>query len=62
MCLYLVLKPGSPHQVAFSTPYSEGVQHFPSYKPWLDSDDGENILFARQAANPPRSDILLPSL
>ena len=38
-----------PLQVAFKTPYSEGVQVFPTFKPWLDSTDGENILFARQA-------------
>lgn len=34
-------------QVAFSTPFGEGVQTFPTFKPWLDITDSENILFAR---------------
>ncbi|GAX85628.1 hypothetical protein CEUSTIGMA_g13043.t1 [Chlamydomonas eustigma] len=36
----------SVQKVAFTTPYSEGVQKFPMYKPWLDSQDEENIFFA----------------
>ena len=31
---------------SFSTPYGEGVQQFPIYKPWYDVDDNENIFFA----------------
>lgn len=31
----------------FKTPFSEGSQTFPVYSPWLDSDDADNILFAR---------------
>ena len=31
---------------AFSTPYGEGVQQFPVYHPWHDSDDKDNIFFA----------------
>ena len=37
----------STRKVAFSTPYSDGVQVFPQYKPWLDTTDAENIFFAR---------------
>ena len=33
-------------EVPFKTPYSEGSQSFPSYKPWLGAQDPENILFA----------------
>ncbi|KAL6778893.1 HDA10 [Auxenochlorella protothecoides x Auxenochlorella symbiontica] len=36
----------SLQRVPFSTPYSEGVQTFPVYKPWLDADDKDNIFFA----------------
>jgi len=32
---------------AFKTPLSEGVQLFPTCRPWLDLDDADNILFAR---------------
>ena len=32
---------------AFKTPLSEGVQLFPTFRPWLDLDDADNILFAR---------------
>lgn len=38
-----------PLQVALSTPFSEGVQIFPVCKPWLDTSDSDNILFARCA-------------
>ena len=31
----------------FKTPFSEGSQTFPVYSPWLDTDDADNILFAR---------------
>lgn len=30
----------------FVTPWSEGTQIFPTYKPWRDMDDPENIFFA----------------
>ncbi len=33
--------------VAIRTPYSEGVQRFPTYKPWMGEGDTHNILFAR---------------
>ena len=33
----------------FKTPFSEGSQTFPVYSPWLDTDDADNILFARYA-------------
>mmetsp|Transcript_500 Transcript_500/g.1334 ORF Transcript_500/g.1334 Transcript_500/m.1334 type:complete len:917 (-) Transcript_500:2486-5236(-) len=33
-------------KVSLSTPYSEGMQTFPTCKPWLGTDDGANILFA----------------
>ncbi len=33
----------------FATPYSEGVQSFAVWKPWLDSTDTECIFFARLA-------------
>jgi hypothetical protein len=32
---------------AFKTPFSEGVQSFPVWRPWLDAADAKNILFAR---------------
>lgn len=32
---------------AFKTPFSEGVQSFPLWRPWLDEHDKDNILFAR---------------
>ena len=31
----------------FKTPFSEGSQTFPVFSPWLDTDDADNILFAR---------------
>jgi acetoin utilization deacetylase AcuC-like enzyme/ankyrin repeat protein len=31
---------------AFTTPYGEGVQQFPAYRPWHDIDDKDNIFFA----------------
>ncbi len=31
---------------AFTTPYGEGVQQFPVYRPWHDIDDKDNIFFA----------------
>jgi hypothetical protein len=31
----------------FATPYSEGVQSFAVWKPWLDSTDTQCIFFAR---------------
>ncbi|KAK9837158.1 hypothetical protein WJX81_006872 [Elliptochloris bilobata] len=31
---------------SFKTPTSEGVQTFPVFRPWLDFDDADNILFA----------------
>ncbi len=37
---------------AFKTPTSEGVQTFPVFRPWLDFDDADNILFARRAPAP----------
>ena len=33
----------------FKTPFSEGSQTSPVYSPWLDTDDADNILFARYA-------------
>ena len=33
----------------FSTPFSEGSQIFPVWKPWLGEDDRERIFFARWA-------------
>jgi hypothetical protein len=38
---------------AFQTPLSKGSQVFPRYKPWVDFDDADNILFARCAARVP---------
>lgn len=32
---------------SFKTPFSEGSQTFPVFSPWLDTDDADNILFAR---------------
>ena len=34
----------------FETPCSKGLQEFPTWKPWLDSSDAENIFFARSAS------------
>jgi hypothetical protein len=34
----------------FETPYSKGLQEFPTWKPWLDSSDADNIFFARSAS------------
>lgn len=31
---------------AISTPYGEGMQQFPVYKPWHDVDDKDNVFFA----------------
>lgn len=31
---------------AFSTPYGDGLQQFPVYKPWHDVDDKDNVFFA----------------
>eukprot|EP00983_Pelagomonas_calceolata_P107959 1159402-Pelagomonas_calceolata.AAC.10 len=39
----------STQKVAIKTPFSEGVQVFPTYKPWLDMSDADNIFFARCA-------------
>uniref|UniRef100_A0A6S8IVI8 Histone deacetylase domain-containing protein n=1 Tax=Dunaliella tertiolecta TaxID=3047 RepID=A0A6S8IVI8_DUNTE len=36
----------STQKVAIKTPFSEGVQVFPTYKPWLDMSDADNIFFA----------------
>ena len=38
-----------PHtrSVTFRTPFSTGTQTFPLFRPWLDVDDFQNILFAR---------------
>lgn len=33
--------------IPFSTPFSEGTQAFPVYRPWLGKDDRDNIFFAR---------------
>ena len=32
---------------SFTTPWGEGSQVFPVYRPWLDADDRDNIFFAR---------------
>ncbi len=37
----------SLRKFSFKTPFSEGSQTFPTFSPWLDTDDAENILFAR---------------
>lgn len=37
----------SLRKFSFKTPFSEGSQTFPVYSPWLDTDDADNILFAR---------------
>ena len=39
----------APHTKRFGikTPFSEGVQAFPVYRPWMGTEDSENILFAR---------------
>ena len=34
---------------SFQTPLSKGSQVFPRFKPWVDFDDADNILFARCA-------------
>ena len=34
----------------FSTPFSEGAQSFPVYRPWLGAGDRDNIFFARWGA------------
>lgn len=41
----------APHTKRFGikTPFSEGVQSFPVYRPWMGLEDSENILFARWA-------------
>ena len=39
----------SLRKFGFKTPFSEGSQTFPSFSPWLDTDDADNILFARCA-------------
>lgn len=36
----------SLRKFSFKTPFSEGSQTFPTFSPWLDTDDAENILFA----------------
>ena len=36
---------------SFKTPTSEGVQSFPVFRPWLDFDDADNILFARHGGS-----------
>ena len=40
-----------PHMrsIDFVTPFSRGTQTFPVYRPWLDWDDAQNLLFARSA-------------
>lgn len=37
----------SMQQATFTTPFGEGVQTFPVFKPWLGFQDADNILFAR---------------
>ena len=44
---------------AFQTPLSRGSQVFPLFKPWLDFDDAEHILFARRATEPANTNIFL---
>ncbi len=39
----------SLRKYSFKTPFSEGSQTFPVFSPWLDTDDADNILFARWA-------------
>ena len=41
----------APHVKRFgiTTPFSEGVQSFPVYRPWMGLEDSDNILFARWA-------------
>ena len=38
-----------PHSrtISFTTPFSRGTQTFPVFRPWLDVDDSDSILFAR---------------
>ncbi|KAL0048951.1 hypothetical protein WJX82_003017 [Trebouxia sp. C0006] len=36
----------SLRKFSFKTPFSEGSQTFPTFSPWLDTDDADNILFA----------------
>ncbi len=36
----------------FQTPLSQGSQTFPKYKPWRDTDDPDNIFFARCTCTP----------
>lgn len=38
-----------PHQVTipYKTPFSEGIQIFPQWRPWLGQEDLNHILFAR---------------
>lgn len=31
----------------FKSPWSEGMQVFPVWRPWLDDTDANNVLFAR---------------
>jgi len=44
----------APTQVTYgvTTPLCEGSLTFPSFHPWLDENDSEHIMFARQAASP----------
>ena len=41
----------APHVLRFGikTPFCEGAQAFPVYRPWLGLEDSDNILFARCA-------------
>ena len=48
-CVGAVLPKVAKH--TFKTPFSEGVQLFPTFRPWLDADDADNILFARFRAS-----------
>ncbi|EFJ43924.1 hypothetical protein VOLCADRAFT_118904 [Volvox carteri f. nagariensis] len=38
--------------LSLRTPYSDGQQHFPVYKPWLGDNDEHNILFASPGGKP----------
>jgi len=52
----------SLRKFSFKTPFSEGSQTFPTFSPWLDTDDADNILFARCAHQHRQTDLSNPKM
>ncbi len=47
---------------SFETPFSEGVQRFSCYRPWVGLQDAQNVFFARYWVFLPQTCILKPKV